>query len=63
MHATKGSYVVRVGGESDTRDELRELGANIKAKLTKQEISFKTRGSLKGFNRTQFGQTWEIIDS
>lgn len=34
-----------------------ELGANIKTKLTNQEISFKTRASPKGFNRAQFGQT------
>lgn len=34
-----------------------EVGANIKAKLKGGKISFKTKGSPKGFNRAQFGQT------
>lgn len=34
-----------------------ELGANSKAKLTKQKFPSRTGGHLKGFGGTRFGQT------
>lgn len=57
--AAKGSYVVRVG-ETQTQEMSpeTELGTSVKAKLTKQGISSKTRRSLEEF---QWYPTWSDL--